>query len=148
MKRHNQWFCVLVAGLALGAWACASTTPRVVEVSSTTRTRDVPPGDEWWFARDRASHLNYTPKTLPTAEQREEFFVRWQPATVDLVKFEYHQLNSPTQTVTQTFAPQNRTWNVFAVRGNDFVLGGLVTAWRVTLWADGRLLAEQKSPLW
>jgi hypothetical protein len=67
---------------------------------------------------------------------------------VELVKFEYHQLNSPTQTVTQTFAPQNRTRNVFAVRGKDFVQGGLVTAWRVTLWTDGQLLAEQKSPLW
>jgi hypothetical protein len=148
MNGHNQWFCVLVAGLALGAGACASTTPRVVEVSATTRTRDIPRGDEWLFAHDSASHFNYRPKILPTAEQREEFFVRWQPATVDLVKFEYHQLNTPLQTVVQTFAPQNRTWNVFAVRGNDFALGGPVTAWRVTLWADGQLLAEQKSPLW
>ncbi|MGD0016321.1 MAG: hypothetical protein ABSC38_02230 [Verrucomicrobiia bacterium] len=148
MKKRNNYFFVLVAGLTLGVWACAGTTPRVLEVSTTTRTRDIPPGDEQFFAHDRASHFNYTPKVLPTSEQREEFFVRWRPATVDLVKFEYHQLNSPTQNVTQTFAPQNRTWNMFAVRGNDFVDGGPVTAWRVTLWAGGQLLAEQQSPLW
>jgi len=148
MKRHNQWFRVLIAGLALGAWACASTTPRVVDVSTTICTRDIPRADEWLFAHDKASHFDYKSKALPTAEQREEFFVRWQPATVDLVKFEYHQLNSPTQTVTQTFISQNHTCNVFAVRGKDFLNGGRVAAWRVTLWADGQLLAEQTSPLW
>ena len=148
MTRYNQWFRVLVATLALGMAACASTTPRVIEVTTTTRTHDIERGDVWLFARDRASLFEYRPKMLPAAEQREEFFVRWQPATVDLVKFEYHQLNTPTQNITQTFIPHGATFNVFAVRGNDFTVGGPVTAWRVTLWVDGEQMAELRSPLW
>jgi hypothetical protein len=40
------------------------------------------------------------------------------------------------------------TANVFSIRGEDFRAGGLVSAWRVSLWDGDTLLAEKKSVLW
>jgi hypothetical protein len=39
-------------------------------------------------------------------------------------------------------------WNSLSLNGDDYKQFGEVTAWRVTLWEDDRLLSEQKSFLW
>lgn len=49
------------------------------------------------------------------------------------------------QTVTPHFF---RHWTSFRLTGKDYKKFGNVVAWRVTLWADDRLLDEQDSFLW
>jgi hypothetical protein len=39
-------------------------------------------------------------------------------------------------------------WSGLSLSGDQFKQFGEVTAWRVTLWEDDRLLGEQKSFLW
>jgi hypothetical protein len=39
-------------------------------------------------------------------------------------------------------------WNELALTGDDYKAFGEVTAWRVTLWENDQLLAEQTSYLW
>ena len=39
-------------------------------------------------------------------------------------------------------------WSSLVFKGEDYKAFGEVTAWRVTLWDGGQLLAEQKSFLW
>jgi hypothetical protein len=41
-----------------------------------------------------------------------------------------------------------RRWDDLILQGNDFQTVGQVTAWRVSLWDNADLLAEQKSFLW
>lgn len=134
---------------------CAATSPRVVEVTATRRTKTVERVDKDLFLTDRASIIDFQPQSLPSSEQREEFFVRWTGAGVDRVKFEYRQVNVPNTVMEQTCASQAGSWHVFEIRGDHFINGGPVSAWRVSLWNDsqprserGKLLAEEKSVLW
>lgn len=126
--------------------ACAS--PRVVEVSHRTRLQDVDVADQHLFEADRASRLRDKPHDLPANQQGQEFYARWRGAGVDLVKFEYRQVDKPNTILEQTFAPNGATAKVFEIRGEDFHTGGVVSAWRVSLWTGGELLAEKKSALW
>lgn len=41
-----------------------------------------------------------------------------------------------------------RHWDSLPMAGDDYKNFGEAVAWRVTLWADDRMLAEQKSFLW
>jgi hypothetical protein len=58
--------------------------------------------------------------------------------------------NLPRQTtLEQTVTPHFfRHWTSFPLAGEDYKKFGAVVAWRVTLWADDRMLAEQDSFLW
>ena len=126
--------------------ACAS--PRVVEVFDRTRLQEIDVVDQHLFEADRASRLRYEPRDLPADQQREEFYVRWRGAGVDLVKFEYRQVDKPITILEQTFTPNGATAKIFEIRGEDFHSGGPVSAWRVSLWSGGALVAERKSALW
>ena len=142
---------VLVAGivsLILFAVGCSTTTPRVLEVSSRTRLRNVDPADEDLFSNDQASRIRFEPRALSIDEQREEFYVRWRPRSVSLVKFEYRQIGKPTVIGEQTYVPHRDASTLFKVHGEEFRSGGLVSAWRVSLWDGDQLLAEKKSFLW
>ena len=137
---------VLLAG-TLCISAC-STTPRVVEVSSQKRLETVEVADQDMFLHDRASQIRLQSELLPANERRQEFFVRWSGIGIDLVKFEYRQVNVPDKISEESYVPENRHWNVFEVRGDAFTKGGAVSAWRVSLWQSSKLLAEKKSLLW
>jgi hypothetical protein len=41
-----------------------------------------------------------------------------------------------------------RSWTSLTLGGDEYKNIGDVVAWRVTLWADDKLLGEQKSFLW
>ena len=58
--------------------------------------------------------------------------------------------NLPFQTTLEkTVTPHFfRHWTSFTITGDDYKKFGEMTSWRATLWADGRMLAEQKSFLW
>jgi len=139
---------VLAAALgAVGLCGCASP-PRVVEVSSTQREQTVERTNKNLLLTDRASILLFQAQPLPLADQREEFLVSWKGAGVDLIKFEYRQVNLPDQILEQESSPSRHGWNMFVVRGEKYVSGGPISAWRVTLWRAGQILAEKRSALW
>jgi hypothetical protein len=133
-------FCLLTA--------CSTTGPRVLEVTSRTRLQDVDIIDRDYFIEDRASLINYEPRDLSVDDQREEFYVRWTPRIVDLVKFQYRQVAKPGEVFEQTYIPHENARKLFEVRGEQFRSGGLVSAWRVSLWDGDRIVAEKKSVLW
>jgi hypothetical protein len=142
-------FALLPAALLFVALCgCAAPRARVAEVTATRHVIMVRRADKELFLNNRASLLNYENVLLPVSERREEFYVRWTGPGVDSVKFEYRQINFPNKLMERTFVPNGRCWNVFAVAGDDFINGGDVSAWQVSLWGNGRLLAEQKSALW
>ena len=128
--------------------ACSTTAPRVLEVTSRTRLQDVEFADREYFLEDRASLLRYEPQDLSIDDQREEFYVRWTPRTIGLVKFEYRQVAKPAAVFEQTYVTHGDTRKLFEVRGEAFRSGGVVSAWRVSLWNGDQLLAEEKSALW
>jgi hypothetical protein len=129
--------------------ACSTTTPRVLEVASRTRLQDVGPEDiNQFFGDDEASRFKYVPQDLSIEAQREEFFVRWTPRSISLVKFEYRQVAKPAAIFEKTYAPHGDAAKLFEVRGEEFRSGGTVSAWRVTLWNGDQLVAEKKSVLW
>ena len=139
----------MTLGVALAGIGCAAgSRPRVVEVSGAKRTWTVSPGQESFFVRDRASGLRSAPRKLPASQQCEEFYVRWKPDTIGLVKFEYRQVRFPGRILEQSFVPDVHPGTTFRICGDDYAEGGDVSAWRVTLWQDDALVGEQKSALW
>jgi hypothetical protein len=58
--------------------------------------------------------------------------------------------NLPRQTtLEQSVEPHFfRHWTSIPLAGDDYKKFGEVVAWRVTLWADDRMLGEQESFLW
>jgi hypothetical protein len=58
--------------------------------------------------------------------------------------------NLPRQTtLEQTVTPHFfRHWTSFTIAGDDYKKFGEVTSWRVTLWSENGMFAEQKSFLW
>jgi hypothetical protein len=129
--------------------ACSTTAPRVLEVSSRTKLQDIDPDDaNQFYGFDEASRFRYEPQDLSIEDQREEFYVRWAPRGISLVKFEYRQLAKPATIFEKTYAPHGDMAKLFEVRGEEFRSGGSVSAWRVTLWNGDQLVAEKKSILW
>jgi hypothetical protein len=128
--------------------ACSTTAPQVAEVSSRTRLQDIDVADVRFFVVDEASRIKYKPRDLGIDDQREEFYVRWAPAGIGQVKFEYRQVAKPGTIFEQTYSPHGDESKVFEVRGDPFRSGGSVSAWRVSLWNGDQLLAEKKSFLW
>jgi hypothetical protein len=136
--------------LILGLCACAATGPRILEVTGSVRTATIRPADEDLFVGDRATRFRFEPVALPAGEQRQEFLVRWARCqSLRLVRFEYRQVQHPNQTFEKQRSPERQCWTVFQIQGDEFITGGPVTAWRVSLWDEaGNLLAEKKSALW
>lgn len=137
--------------------ACSTTTgPRVLEVTSRTRLRDVDIADRDYFIADRASLITYQPQDLSSNDQREEFYVRWTPGripgssprTISLVKFEYRQVAKPAEVSEETYVPHGDARKLFVVGGEQFRSGGVVSAWHVSLWDGDKVVAEEKSVLW
>jgi hypothetical protein len=121
----NIAYCLLLSCALAAGCATVGQAPRITEVNRATKIKD-----------------------YPTAEQREEFYVVWTGANISLVKFEYRQVNAPNELFAKSYVPTARRFNVFTIGGNEFKKGGKVSAWRVTLWQDNKIIAEQKSALW
>jgi hypothetical protein len=144
----RRWLAICLTILNLLAFACSTTTPRVVEVTSRTRLQDIDVADIRYFVVDEASRIKYQPRDLSIDDQREEFYIRWAPTGIGQVKFEYRQVAKPGMIFEQTYSPHGDESKTFEVRGEPFRSGGSVSAWRVSLWNGDQLLAEKKSVLW
>ncbi len=138
-----------IAGVFLLLTGCAGTTPRVAEVSHRTITHTINAEEKAVFVRDPASRIRVEPQALPAGERRQEFFVRWTPATVGAVRFQYRQFNVPNTVREQAFDAAGRRSTTFRVHGDEFLQGGTVSAWRVSLWSDTtNCVAEMRSATW
>ncbi len=137
-----------VLAVALLGCGCASSQPRVTEVSLSSHKVTVGAAEEDLFVSDHASHFRFPAATLPLDQQRQEVLVRWNSATVECVMLEYRQLNVPNKISEQTRTPSHQQWAMFEIRGKDFVEGGPISAWRVSLWRGDEMLADQRSALW
>jgi hypothetical protein len=133
--------------LLLTMTGCAMR-PAIVEVSATTRRNMVEAIDEKVFLQDRASRLDAANVVLSPDEQRQQFFISWRPRSIDEVRFEYRQVNVPEKIAVQSFKPVGEASHVFAIRGDDFLSGGAVSAWHVGLWQNQQLVGERASALW
>ena len=146
-RRCLHFLCTL--GLVLTG--CAQNgAPRVLEVSHDKRVMTVGQAEESFFVSDRASHIHVKSRPLPPEEQAEEFYVRWNSRAIQEVKFECRQVKlAPGELRVKTFRPTGQTATLFRVQGDEFLKGGAVSAWRVTLWQGGdQPVAEMKSALW
>jgi len=137
----------IFALLLLLAVGCQSR-PAVRAVWSAKHLEAIGPVDQEFFLTDRASRIRSTSRSLPVAEQGEEFRVSWRGRDVELVQFEYRQMNAPDKVTAQDFRTNRRHSTTFWIRGDEFLKAGAVSAWRVTLWRDGELLAQKHSMLW
>lgn len=138
---------ILYGLLLLTAVGC-QTRPAVRGVWSAKHLEPIAPADQDYFLTDRASRIRSASRLLPVAEQGEEFQVDWSGRGVTLVQFEYRQVNAPDRITSQDCRVSRRHSAIFWIRGENFLKQGSVSAWRVTLWRDGELLAEKHSLLW
>ena len=86
---------------------------RVLEVTNRTRLQDVDFADRQYFIEDQASLIRYEPQDLSINDQREEFYVRWTPRTISLVKFEYRQVAKPGEVFEETYGSARRCSKAF-----------------------------------
>lgn len=138
----------MLACLTASQQGNAAGPPRIIEVAGTVRTMTIGLADEPIFVPDRASHFRFPPRDLPKNQRRVEYLLRWTPSSIDQVRFEYRQINVPNRISEQTASKPAPGWTVFTIAGDEFTTGGAVSAWRVSLWKDGRVIAEKKSVLW
>jgi hypothetical protein len=124
LTAHNTSSLVAVFLVLFLSLGCATSRPRVVEVSAKRYARNV-------------------------ARPGEAYFVSWRPSTISMVKFEYRQVHAPNKIFERRCTDATRPCATFEIRGPAFASGGPVSAWRVSLWTDdSTCVAEQKSALW
>ncbi len=146
----NRWRILTGACVALAASACASSsTPRVVEVSTRYLHRDEGGGAPVQYVRGQTSITHGMVGPEARRAHHQEYFVRWRPATVHKVTFEYRQVNDPGVVHEKSLDADGRVWTVLAIDPDAFKTGGPVSAWRVRLWdATGQVLSEKHSAVW
>jgi hypothetical protein len=153
----------LMAGaFAMALASCSATNPpgpggQIVKVKYFRLDSKTPPiaGFDPSVAFERNYYLHGAVSNAErTARDGHYYSVIWkvtdrtQPVTVRL---EYRQQNTgmKVQTIEQVATKIGRTnVNRFEVNGQQFVDGGSVTSWRVTLVRGKQVLAEAKSYLW
>ena len=157
-------FCLLASVswlLTFSSCSTFSSAPRVIEVTSHKHTQDIEYEDKrQLFLQDKASRLHGESKPLPESAQFLDFYVSWSGKDIAAVKFEYRQINHPNTIFSQEYKlpsakndapgllPSSHT---FLITGTNFIAGGAVTAWRITLWSptDTKIpVAYKKSTLW
>ena len=87
-------------------------------------------------------------------KQGNIFVINWQndgsPADF-IVRLDYRQANTRERVMTKTerynhFGGYEKT--VIQVVGDDYLRGGVVNSWRVSIVRDGKIVAQEKSFIW
>jgi hypothetical protein len=153
--RRFLMMCLLLFGSLAAAAAADVTTGRVVKVLP--------------FFLDLKGHAALSPSLFDRdayqAYLREHtneisavrFDIQWSASHADAAALKLRlELRGtgpdslPRATTLETPVTPHffRHWTSLALGGEDRKQFGDVTSWRATLWADDRLIAEQKSFLW
>lgn len=87
-------------------------------------------------------------------EPRYEAAVRWSvrgPRHDVTLRLDYRQSKVSVPGSEEIIFPQIRSgtrWSRFVLRGPDYASAGRVYAWKISVIADGKVLASKKSVLW
>lgn len=82
------------------------------------------------------------------------FVINWQNdgAPSDfIVRLDYRQANTRERVMTKTERYQNFDGyekTVIKVVGDDYLRGGVVNSWRISIVRDGKIVAQEKSFIW
>ena len=88
------------------------------------------------------------------AKKGNIFVINWQndgrPENLT-VRLDYRQANTRDRVMTQTqeyrdFEGHEKT--VIKVTGDDYLRGGVVNSWRISIVRDGKIVAQEKSFIW
>ena len=88
------------------------------------------------------------------AKQGNIFVINWQNdgAPGDfIVRLDYRQANTRERVMTKTERYQNFDGyekTVIKVVGDDYLRGGVVNSWRISIVRDGKIVAQEKSFIW
>lgn len=105
------------------------------------------------FDRKYWNHGAVLPKEFE-GKQGNIFVVNWENsgAPADFtVRLDYRQANTRERVMTQTqeyrsFGGYEKT--VLRVVGDDYLRGGVVNSWRISIVRDGKIVAQEKSFIW
>ena len=87
-------------------------------------------------------------------KQGNIFVINWQndgaPADF-MVRLDYRQANTRERVMTKTerysnFGGYEKT--VIKVVGDEYLRGGVVNSWRISIVRDGKIVAQEKSFIW
>ena len=87
-------------------------------------------------------------------KQGNIFVINWQNdgAPSDfIVRLDYRQANTRERVMTKTERYQNFNGyekTVIKVVGDDYLRGGVVNSWRISIVRDGKIVAQEKSFIW
>ena len=82
------------------------------------------------------------------------FVINWQNdgAPADLtIRLDYRQANTRERVMTKTEEYKNFDGyekTVIQVVGDDYLRGGVVNSWRISIVRDGKIIAQEKSFIW
>lgn len=87
-------------------------------------------------------------------KQGNIFVINWQndgAASDFTVRLDYRQANTRERVMTKTaqyknFGGYEKT--VIQVVGDDYLRGGVVNSWRISIVRDGKIVAQEKSFIW
>lgn len=123
IRQPSKGLARLAACAVLLTQACASSSPRVLEVSRT-------------FPKGKSV-------------QAERIFARWSsPTPIEQVTLEYRQANRPAAVMEVSVTPEQRNWAIFEIPATQLRADGPVSAWRVSIWDHEQRLAEKHSAVW
>lgn len=86
--------------------------------------------------------------------QGNYFVINWHnegPAGDFMVRVDYRQANTRERVMTKTEEYKNFSGfekTVIKVVGDDYLRGGVVNSWRISIVRDGRIVAQEKSFIW
>jgi len=105
------------------------------------------------FEKKYWDHGAILPKDIQ-GKQGNIFVINWQNegAAADFsVRLDYRQANTRERVMTKTqeyknFGGYEKT--VIQVAGDDYLRGGVVNSWRISIVRDGKIVAQEKSFIW
>ena len=118
-------------------------------------SKNLPPPDNAMLMYE-PKYWNHGAITAKDIQDRQGniFVINWNndgEAADFTVRLDYRQANTREKVMTRTqdyknFDGYEKT--VIKVVGNDYLQGGVVTSWRISIVRDGKIVAQEKSFIW
>jgi hypothetical protein len=153
----KPWLCLLVAAATAGCAGLSSPPEPLTVKTHMLRSADVQPGGDPMVRGQQLRRLHGAVSMAERANLLGQYLTaQWNDPTgvgngeVE-VRFEYRQgaTASRVKRATRTFPATDASGIAeFSIIGDDYLKGGRVLAWRITLTRGGRILASQQSYLW